>query len=412
MKKTDTVYNKTVLDSGLTIVSERIPYVRSVSIGFWVKTGSRNENQNNNGISHFLEHMVFKGTKKRKAFEIAESLESLGGTINAYTAKENTCFFAHLLDEHLPLAVDVLSDIVQEPRLDRNDVEKEKLVVAEEINSINDNAEELIYDYFQGNLFKGNSLSFPVLGLLKNIKELNRESIVEYWKTNYRANNFVIAASGNLVHDDLVELLVRHFKLPSTDTETIYNRPGESDHRVQSFTKKILQSHACIGFKGISYSDNLKFALLVLNTFFGNGMSSRLFQNIREKYGFTYSLYSFNDFYSDTGDFGIYIAFDKNKKKKALDLIINEFSKLKKREYTEKEVERSKSQLKGNIMLGLENTASRMFRLGKMEIYLGQYTNLDSVLNRIECVNDTYINEVIDQIIDMDKMFQVVLEPD
>ncbi|MFC1726250.1 M16 family metallopeptidase, partial [candidate division KSB1 bacterium] len=325
MHKENSVFHKTVLDSGITIVSEQLPYVRSVSLGFWARTGSRNENEKNNGISHFLEHMVFKGTPKRKSFEIAESLESLGGTINAYTGKETTCFFAHVLDEHLPLAIDVLSDIVQDPLLKEKDIEKEKLVIAEEINSINDNAEEMIYDYFHSTIFKGNSLESPILGNIDNVKSFSRNDLLNYWERNYRANNFVIAACGNLKHEELIKLVENYFRLPGSDNEIKYDKPVDISNRYLNATKKIFQSHSCLGFRSISYTDDRKFPLLVLNTFFGNGMSSRLFQNIREKCGFTYSVYSFTDFYSDIGDFGVYMAYDKNKREEALNRVKEEF---------------------------------------------------------------------------------------
>ena len=412
MNKENSVFKKTVLDSGLTIVSEQLPYVWSVSLGFWARTGSRNESEENNGISHFLEHMVFKGTPKRKSFEIAESLESLGGTINAYTGKETTCFFAHVLDEHLPLAIDVLSDIVQDPLLKENDIEKEKLVIAEEINSINDNPEELIYDYFHDTIFKGNSLAAPILGKIENVRNFSRNDLLNYWERNYKANNFIVAACGNLKHDELVNLVKEYVRLPGSENKISYDKPVDINNRFLNTTKKIFQSHSCLGYKSISYIDDRKFALLVLNTFFGNGMSSRLFQNIREKCGFTYSVYSFTDFYSDIGDFGVYMAFDKNKREEALNRVKEEFLKLHKKEISVNEIERAKSQLKGNIMLGLENTASRMFRLGKMEIYLGKYSDLDAVLKQIGEVDESRIYEIIDEIVDMDKIIEVVLEPD
>jgi len=412
MKKDKTIYKKTVLDSGLTIINECIPYVRSISLGFWIKTGSRKETEKNNGISHFLEHMVFRGTKKRKGYEIAESLESLGGSINAYTGKETTCFFAHFVDEYLPLAVDVLADIIQNPLLDESDIKKEKNVIIEEINGIKDDAEELVYEYFQNKIFNGNSLGYPVIGTIENVKNLTREDLVDYLQKNYTVNNIVIAASGNINHDRLVELVEKHINLPQSDNTNEYPFPQKADVNISQYNKEVTQSHLCTGFRSISYSDDLKFALLILNTFFGNGMSSRLFQNIREKYGFTYSIYSFLDFYSDIGDFGVYVASDKKKLNETMNLIIDEYSRLEKKDFSEAEIERSKSQLKGNVILGLENTASRMFRLGKMEIYTKNYTSLDEVLKKIDEVDLNQVHKTIEKIIDIDNIYSVILKPE
>ncbi len=406
------IYQKTILDNGLRIVTEKIPSVRSVSLGVWVKTGSRNESIENNGISHFLEHMVFKGTHKRKGVEIAQSLESVGGSINAFTSKEITCYFAHILDEHLPLAIDVLTDLIFNAVLDKDELEKEKLVVLEEISSLEDSPDELIHEYFQEDLFPDDPLGYTILGKAEKVRNFTRESLDSFRKTNYNPANIVIAAAGNLSHDDLVKTVsdrvIMHRLEPVSLPKTKLNLNGGGKRVLH---KSITQAHFCIGKRALPYRSEKKYSLLILNTLLGGGMSSRLFQNIREKYGFAYSIYSFTDFFLDTGVFGVYMGTDKAKIDESANLVNQEFNKILDNQISQEEVDRTKNQLKGNLMLSLESTSSRMTRLAKMEIYLGKYFSLDDVIASINSVERNEVLELAAGLMNEDHMQTTILMP-
>ncbi len=397
----NSVVNKTVLPSGIRVVTEFMPHVRSVSIGAWLNNGSRDECSENNGISHFLEHMNFKGTSNRNTAEIAESLESVGGTLNAFTSKEFTCYYAIVLDEHSELAVDVVMDLLSSPIIDEGDIEKEKKVVLEEISSLDDTPDELIHDYFHKNLFRDHPLSFSVLGTKKNINSLNKDAIVEFRTAHYTTDSLVVTAAGNVDHDSLCSFVNKYANIPHGNrvarNNNGYIKPGPTE---KIYSRNISQAHVCIGNRALPYSDDRKYSLLILHALLGGGMSSRLFQNIREKYGVAYSIYTFADFLSDTGVFGVYIGVDKANITQTRTLIDDEFKRVKDEALSEEELDKLKSQLKGNLMLGLESTHSRMNRLAKMELYLQQYFNLDQVLDGIDKVTPQDLVSVAQEILD------------
>ncbi|RMD87229.1 MAG: insulinase family protein, partial [Calditrichaeota bacterium] len=338
MDKNKTQYKKTRLDNGIRVISEKIPYVRSISIGAWLTVGSRDENASNNGISHYIEHMMFKGTKNRKAYEIAESLESVGGQINAFTSKELTCYYAHILDEHLEIAVDVISDILINSVFDEQEMEKEKQVIVEEINNMEDTPEEMIHELFIKDLFPDHPLGFSTLGTRENVWGFTRQDIYDYLSRNYAKNRLVIAAAGNVDHDKLVELVETKFvEFHNSVDRVLYppNGPRQGENIIKNGG---IQAHICLGTLAYSYRDPKKFPLLILNTLLGAGMSSRLFQNIREKHGLAYSVYSFIDFLFDTGLFGVYIGTDKNKIGASIELINKELEDLKKNPVSKEEL--------------------------------------------------------------------------
>ncbi len=406
------MFKRSQLKNGIRIVTETIPHVRSVSIGYWLTVGSRNEIAANNGISHFIEHMMFKGTKNRNAFEIAESLESVGGHLNAFTGKELTCYYAHVLDEHLPIAVDVISDILKNSLLDENEIEKEKQVVLEELKALEETPEDLIHELFAADLFSNHPLGYSTIGKRENIQNFNRTQLLEFIKNNYTPERIVVAAAGSMTHEQLVKLVAEKVDglnsggVPREHRPTVATRFGKN-----IIENGAIQAHICLGTQSYSYASEKRFPLLVLNTLLGSGMSSRLFQNIRERYGLAYSVYSFVDFMSDTGMFGVYIGTDQNKIDDCIELITKELENLTNEPVSQEELTRTKSQLKGNLMLGLESTSSRMNRLAKMEIYLQKNFGLDETLQAIESVTQQQVLETARELFDQRRIFTTILKP-
>lgn len=410
----DVFYQKTVLDNGIRIVTEKIPHFRSVTIGFWLMVGSRNEASNVNGITHFLEHMVFKGTKTYSASQIARRVESYGGFLNAFTGKENTCFYGKVLDKHLDKAVDVLSELILYPLLKPKDIEKEKSVVLEELKNIEDDPEDFINDVFEKSLFGNHPLGHPVIGTSSNIQSFDRPSLVKYLQKHYTPKNIIIAAAGNVNHDELVKMVERQFKnLQPNNRAVIRNISPKllSKGKYIEEEKPIQQAHIYLGTNSYSIKSPHRHALIVLNTMLGEGMSSRLFQNVREKYGFAYNIFSFINLLSDCGDFGVYIGTNKENINTSIDLIKKELYKLKSKPVSIAELYRTKEQVKGSMMLSLESTTNRMMRLGTTEIYFNKYSTLDEITGRIEAVTADEIYEVANKIFDTDNFVTVVFSP-
>jgi len=414
VQEDNTIYNKTVLDNGIRVVTEQIPHVRSVSIGVWIDVGSRDETVENNGISHFLEHMVFKGTKHRKAHQIAQSLESVGGYINAFTSKEHTCYYARVLDEHIERAIDVLSDIIQHPLFDEKELEKEKLVVLEELRNEEDEPDELVHDYFERNLFSPHPLSFTVLGTKENIIHFSQHDLRTYLQEHYTMNRTVIAAAGHLEHQNVVQLVQEYFRyLPNGQNEFPRLKMDKKRHisKTEEISKPINQAHVCLGTKIFGVRNKQRYPLLVLNTLLGDGMSSRLYQNIREKHGIAYSIYSFANLMSDIGSFGVYVGTDKKHIASSIELVGKELDKLKVKSISNAELQRTKEQLKGSMMLSLESMSNRMMRLGRGELYYHSYTTLDSIIKRIDSVTAEEINEVANQLFQENNFSAVIFKP-
>ena len=404
-------FKKSVLGSGIRLVTERIPHVRSVSIGAWLNVGSRDEVPENNGVSHFIEHLLFKGTKNRTAAEIAESLESVGGHLNAFTSKELTCYYAHILDEHLSTSVEVIADILCNALFEASEMEKEKQVIVEELNTMEETPEELIHEYFLDDVFPNHPLGLSIIGKRENITTFSRQKVLDYLSDNYTTDRLVIAAAGNVDHDELAKLVEKNFENFGNKGHQNYEPPRGPRHGKNVIENGAIQAHICLGTHAYSYQNPKKFGLLVLNTLLGSGMSSRLFQNIREKHGIAYSVYSFIDFLFDTGLFGVYIGTDKYKIDDSIELINKELDQLMKHPISDSELDRTKSQLKGNLMLGLESTSSRMNRLAKMEIYLEKHFTLDDTLNEIAKVSKEDILDIANELFKRDRIYTTILKP-
>lgn len=409
-------YKKTVLPNGIRVVTEQVPHVRSVAIGIWLNVGSRHEDARTNGISHFVEHMVFKGTKRYNTSQIAQSLESVGGFLNAFTTKEHTCFYARAIDQHLERAVDVLSDLVQHPRFDAAELEKEKQVVLDELRSLEDDPDDLIHEYFDRMTFGSHPLGYPVIGRADTIPTFNRELLFDHLHRHYQTHQMVVAAAGNIRHSELVGLVERYFSASHRKNNRSSRRKVSLPHarkngKVVEYDKPISQAHVCTGTLGFSARSRHRYALLVLNTLLGDGMSSRLFQNIREKYGFAYNVYSFANMLSDTGTFGVYIGTDEKNIQNSLELIYKELNKVKLNTISNAELRRTKEQLKGSTVLNLESVSGRMMRLGSSELLFGEYFPVDSILRHIDEVTLDEVHEVTDRLLDPSRFSTVIFRP-
>lgn len=398
------MYNKFILDNGIRVVMENIPYVKSVSIGIWIEAGSRKENAKNNGVSHFIEHMLFKGTENRNAKEIAESIENIGGQLNAFTSKECTCVYAKVLDNHLPIAIDVLADMLLNSKFSYEDIEKEKSVVFEEINMYEDSPEDIVYDLLSETIFDGHSLALPVLGKLNTLKNLSRNDILDYYHDNYIGNNIVISVAGNVNISQTLKIIEKYFSnMNSGQKKEKISKPLLSKQKLSSRQKDIEQLNFCIGTEGISQGDEGVYTLLVLNNILGGSMSSRLFQKIREDRGLVYSIYSYPSFYKDTGVFTIYAGLNPKEVLNVTELIIEDLSYLNRHGITNSELIKSKEQLKGNYILGLESTSSRMTAIGKSELLLGEIYSQKEVIDKIDSVTKSNVEDMIERVFNKEK---------
>jgi predicted Zn-dependent peptidase len=408
-------YKKTILPNGLRVVSEELTHVRSVSVGVWIDVGSRDESASLNGISHFIEHMVFKGTTNRSVKEIARSLESVGGYMNAFTGKEHTCYYARVLDEFTELAVDVLSDLALHPVFPVKDIEKEKGVVIEELRNTEDDPDDIIHDYFDKALFGDHPLGFPVIGSEPNLRSFTREDLLRHVRHHYVPERMVLAAAGNISHDSLVTLAEKYFgglKQSARRRSSDRSKPRGSKSSRKEYKKPIQQAHVCIGTQAWGIKSKHRYPLLVLNTLLGDGMSSRLFQNIREKYGFAYSVYSYATMMSDAGVFSAYIGTDQAHVTTSTDLILREFHKLRQKPVSKAELQRTKAQLKGSMMLSLESIPNRMMRLGTSELYFQEFNSIDSILKHINEVGQDDIQEIAGVLFRDSALSKVIIQPD
>ncbi|MBD2845236.1 insulinase family protein [Paenibacillus sp. IB182496] len=383
------------LANGLRVVIEKIPTCRSVSFGIWVKTGSRNETPENNGISHFIEHMLFKGTKRRSARDIADLFDGIGGNVNAFTSKEYTCYFAKVLDTHLPIAAEALADMFFESQLDAEELAKEKNVILEEIAMYDDTPDDKVHDEASKAAFGDHSLAYSILGLEERLAEMDSERLRAYMREQYRIDNTVISVAGNVEDQAVLELLERHFGGFANQgaSRPLVAPTFRGDYVFHA--KKTEQNHICLSFPGYSISDAKLYAMILLNNALGGGMSSRLFQEIREKRGLAYSVYSYHTSYADTGLFTIYAGTAPKQTKEVMDLTLEMLTELSGGGLSEAELSRGKEQLKGSLILSLESTSSRMNRIGKNELMLGRHYTLDEMLQRIENVTMHDIDEVI-----------------
>lgn len=402
-------YSITKLSSGTTIISEFIPYVKSFSLGFWFNVGTRDENLKNNGISHFIEHMLFKGTKKRSARRISEEIESYGGYLNAFTSKEHTCYYSRGLTKNLNRTFNILSDMIQNPLFRESHIKREAGVIIDELRDIYDNPEELIFDKFEEVIFSGNPLSYPVIGTEGNIRKFNSSELQKYHKNKYNTGNLLIAASGNVNHNDLVKLAGKYIRkrkpLNESGREKFY-RKKVKDLVVE---KDFQQVHSIIGRSTIGFKNKKRLQVKILSTMLGEGSSSRLFQAVREKLGITYQINSFLNSYQDVSTFGVYFSTNAKQAERVMDIVAKEFKKMKENSVTEKELNRVKEYIKGGMLLSLESTTNRMIRIANSFLYFNRVVSLDDFLKKIDSVTIEHITSCANELLDEKKLSKVIL---
>ena len=375
------------LSNGLTVITEQMQHIRSASIGIWLQTGSRDEDAEWNGISHFIEHMVFKGTKHRTAEEIAREVDSIGGNMDAFTAKECICFNVKVLDEHVPTALDILSDLVLNPVFDAGDIARERGVIMEEIKMDEDNPDYLVHEIFTQNFWKDHPLGKPILGTKETVKRFERDAVLDAYTHRFAPGNIIVSAAGNLDHDPFVELVKAKFEHMAPQSNGFHSTAPKTFSRIILRNKKALeQVQLCIGVPAHPIAHEKRHAGYILNTLLGGGMSSRLFQNIRERQGLAYSIYSDLNPYRDTGCLAVYAGTSLASASKVVQSVVQEFRKIKTEVVPEEELRRAKAQLKGSLMLSLESSTSRMSNLARQEMYFERFYDLDELIERIEAV--------------------------
>ncbi|HEY3869384.1 MAG TPA: pitrilysin family protein [Actinocrinis sp.] len=399
---------RTVLPGGIRVITEAMPTVRSVTLGVWVGVGSRDEDAASAGASHYLEHLLFKGTPRRSALDISASIEAVGGEINAFTTKEYTCYYARVLDADLPLAADVITDVVSAALIRPQDVESERGVILEEIAMTEDDPGDIVHDEFALALFGDTPLGRPIAGSAASVKALTPEVIAGHYRRHYTGPNLVVAAAGNLEHDRVVELVAEGFARSAADSHLVFdpgagpfgprelalNVPGGSGTRL--LNRKTEQAHVVLGMPGVARQDDRRWALGVLAAVLGGGMSSRLFQEVREKRGLAYSVYCYASQYADAGCFGVYAGCQPKRLGEVLSLCRGEIVKLAGQGITPQELALGIGQLRGGMVLGLEDTGSRMSRIGKSELVYGEHLSVDTVLGLIAAVTLDDVREVAD----------------
>ena len=386
------MFTKSVLDNGIRVVSQEMPDHRSVSLGIWVENGSRHESSSENGISHFIEHLLFKGTERRTAAQIAEEMDAIGGILNAFTAKEHTCYYAKILDEDLPLAIDLLTDIFLHSLFDSEEIERERSVILQEISQAEDTPDDYIHDLFSLDFFKDHPLARPICGSVETVSSFRRQDFLTFFKSRYRPRRVVVAAAGHLRHEALVQAFEE--RLGSVgDTADGSSKPQEGDGMPEmrsgifQHSKSLEQAHLCLGVSGVHQTHPQRYAAYVLNTLLGGGMSSRLFQEIREKRGKAYSVYSFASSYKDVGYLGVYAGTSLEWVEEVVDLILKELKQLAAGAIKAEEIRRTQGQLVGSMMLGLESTDSWMSHIARNEIYFGEAITTDEVCRGIRAVS-------------------------
>jgi predicted Zn-dependent peptidase len=405
------MYRKDTLANGIRVVSETLPKTRSLSIGVWVKIGSRHEPREVGGVSHFIEHMFFKGTRKRSARDIATEVDSLGGEMNAFTSQESTTYYIKVLDEHLPAAVDILSDILLGSRFDPADMEKERKVILEEIKGVEDTPDDYIHEMFTAAVWPDNSLGRPILGTRDTIGSLKHADIVKYIDDYYCPREIVISVAGNFEHARLIDLLNNAFgKLSRTGVSKQDVAP--TFRRTVTVKKKQLeQVQVCLGCRGLPYVHEDRFVVMALNTILGNSMSSRLFQEVREQNALAYSIYSYVTAYRDAGLLTIYAGTDPANTVQAIQLIVKELKKIRDEGITPAEETRVKDQIKGNLVLSLETSNSHMGRIARQEIYFGKYLSVDDIIKCVDMVSAEQVQRLARQFFQNDSLSLSILGP-
>ncbi len=398
--------------SGLRLVTETLPHVRSVAIGAWLTRGSRHESDEESGIAHFVEHMLFKGTARRSARDLAQAIDSVGGQVDAFTSKEYVGYYIKVLDEHVPIALDLLSDMLLNPALASQDIVREQGVVLEEIKMVEDAPDDLVHEMFAQKFWTRHPLGRPILGTAETVSSFSQDRLREYFRRTYVAPHLVVAAAGHLDHDQLRDAVARAFEPLSSVKTEVRGTPPEMSSGIEERVKDIEQSHVCLGTTAYGERHDDRHAVFVLNTILGGSMSSRLFQHIREERGLAYSVFSNLTAYSDAGMISIYAGCAADKVDEVVSLSLDELHALRATAVPEEELRRAKDHLKGSVMLGLENTSSRMSHLARQEMVFGRHFTFDEILANIEAVSVEDVQRVAQDLFRDGALAASVVGPD
>jgi len=406
-----TGFSKTILPNGVRVISERVPSVGSVAVGVWVHVGSRDEPIPINGVAHFIEHLVFKGTTRRSALDIAETVESLGGSINAFTSREHTCYYVRIRSSHLPRAMEILGDILNNSRFAPGDLRKERQVILEEIKDIADTPGEYVYDLFVEQMFGSHPLGQPIMGKQRTVKSLRRPAVMGFLREHYCSPNVLVAATGDISHRALVDITRKHFGWPA-EARLKYNTvPSPPGFSIRAHADRTKQTHVCLGVPAVTFSDPRRFVVSAINTYLSSGMSARLFQKVREEAGYCYNIYSSQEFFRDSGLVCIYYGADAKYVVKAANIILRELHLLKEKLLNRAQMGKIKEQLKGSLMLSQESMYNRMNRIAHLELLLGKFVTPGENCRLIDAIAPREIRDVANQLFDRDKLVFCSLGP-
>jgi predicted Zn-dependent peptidase len=405
------MYKKTVLPNGVRVISEPMPAFRSASLGIWADVGSAAESGEARGVSHLVEHMLFKGTHTRTARQIAEEMDGIGGNLNAFTDKETTCYYAKVMDRHVPLAVDVLTDMFLNSRFDAAELAKEQKVVLEEIKMYEDSPDELIHDLFIQTMWRGSDLGSPTIGFAETVAKLTPDDLRAHMLKHYAPNSVVVAAAGNVDHDHIVELFARAFESFEGRCDLPVPETPPTTPNALFRQKESEQAYVVLGSKGLSICDDRRYVLSVLDTILGGGMSSRLFQEIREKRGLVYTVYSFQAAYRGAGLFGVYAGTSPQNVAECISVVSEQFEQLREKPVSASELRLAKEHIKGSLTLSLESTSSRMIRLGRSEFSLGRQLSTEEIEQRVEAVTADQIQTLAQELLQEEHLGLCVLGP-
>jgi predicted Zn-dependent peptidase len=400
---------KSTLNNGIRVISERIPYASSVSIGIWVANGSRHERRESNGVAHFIEHLLFKGTDRRSSLDIAREIDSVGGVLNAFTSREYVCYYAKVLDKFLPRAVDLLTDLFLFSTFDAEEIEKERRVVLQEISMMEDTPDDLIHDLFHQHFWQGHPLGMSILGDVESVSGLTRDAIVQYKDQMYRGDDIIVCAAGNLKHDDLIRLLEHHLSSVPAGNGRVASALPVYQRRIELVEKDLEQVHVCLGLKGVQQNHPKRYDAFIMNAILGGSMSSRLFQEVREKSGLAYSVYSYIASHADAGSLVVYAGASPDNSAELLEIMLRELSRFKTEPVPEAQLEAAREQLKGNLLLSLESSDNRMSRLAKNEIYFGGPLPLSEIMKSFDRVSSESIQLLANELLDNATLTLVML---
>jgi predicted Zn-dependent peptidase len=402
---------KYVLENGLTVLHQRNPNSRAFCVGVWTLTGSRDERKGEEGLCHFLEHMLFRGTTSRTAFQIGQEIEQTGGVLDAFTSKENMCIYAQVLEDHRMVAIELIGDLLTNPLFSPEHVSLERQVVSQEISDVMDAPDDLIHDLFASTVFPDHPLGRPILGYPESVDGFTRQDLKRFARRTFKTSNLVVAVCGNISARELLDACRRLFDFPAGPVNRSRSQLKPSVPERRSIRRKLHQQHVCIGSRTCSYVEDRRFPLMTLTTLVGGGTSSRLFQRIREEMGLAYSVYTYSDLSRDTGLTGTYMAVHPRNAGRAIEAVLDEFRRIRDGEVPQAELDDTKEQLKGRILLGLETSIDRMMRMARSEMYYGRQISEKELIRRIHAVSLDDIHEIASMTLDADDLSVVSLGP-